>query len=118
MKVETVYFDNLEIEITYHIGKSDSDNFQIIDRASPDDIWFHANQVSSCHVIMKMPSNEKFDNKELKTLIKKGALLCKQYTNKLASENKVEIIYTTINNITKTKKIGCVKANNTKTIKV
>ncbi len=116
MKIETFYFEPLGEEIIYHIGKNEKDNFVIIDNASKDDIWFHANDVSSCHVVMKMPESEQIDKKHLKVLIKKGALLCKQNTNKLVNENKVEFCYTSIKNVSKTKKMGCVDTKNTKTI--
>ncbi len=116
MKIERFYFDYIGEEIIYYIGKNEKDNFRIIDMASEDDIWFHANDVPSCHVIMKMPESESIDKKHLKVLIKKGALLCKQNTNKLVNESKVEFCYTSIKNVSKTEKMGCVDTKNTKTI--
>ena len=116
MKIETFFYEPIGEEIVYMIGKNEKDNFHIIDMASPNDIWFHANDVSSCHVIMKLPQNQTLDKKELKMLIKRGALICNQNTNKLANEHKVEFVYTNVMNVIKTKKPGCVKTTNTKTI--
>jgi len=49
-------------------------------------------------------------------IIKVGALLCKNNTNKLKSIKNVEIMYTYIKNIVKTEVPGCVISQNTKTI--
>ena len=117
MKKVVIYFDDIDREITYLVGKNKHDNFNIIDVSNPDDIWFHANHVSSCHVILQLPSDIN-DKKILKALIKKGAALCKQNTQKLINEKNVEIIYTFLRNVTKTKVSGCVTTKNTKTINV
>ena len=49
-------------------------------------------------------------------MIKKGADLCKQYTNKIRDKKKVEFIYTKVKNVVKTEKIGEVKISNEKKI--
>ena len=49
-------------------------------------------------------------------IIKTGAILCKNNTNKLKSISHIPIIYTQIKNITKTNIPGCVLTQNTKTI--
>jgi predicted ribosome quality control (RQC) complex YloA/Tae2 family protein len=121
MKTEIVYFDNIKKEITFYIGKDCKDNFAIIDNATPNDIWFHAKDESSCHVIAEIPE-EMLENKQDKkvwlTICKKGADLCKQNTNKLKQKTNVEIIYTFIKNVKKTTTIGCVTVENEKKIVV
>lgn len=114
MKTETVFFENIDNEITYYIGKNAKDNFNVIDLGNPDDIWFHAKEISSCHVLAKIP--DLYNKKELQTIIKRGALICKQNTNKLTNLTHVEIIYTCVKNITKTNIDGCVITDKTKTI--
>ena len=104
MKEETVYFDN--IAIVYYIGTNAEDNFAVIDKGGPDDFWFHAKDVSSCHVVANLP-----DGIDKKRFVKCGALLCKQNTNKLKNFDKVEIIYTTLNNVVKTDIPGLVNIN-------
>ena len=115
MKIENVYFSNINMNIEFHIGKSAQDNVDVIDLASPDDLWFHIKDDSSCHVVAILP--EKVNKKELHTIVKKGALLCKQNTKKVASKNKtIEIIYTPIKNICKTEILGQVMVHTSKTI--
>ena len=115
MKTEVVYFEHLDCEIIYYVGQNAKDNFSVIDIGKPDDIWFHSATESSCHVIAKIPDIA-LDKKGIKTIIKKGAQLCKQNTNKLAVLKKAEISYTTIKNIQKTSINGCVTTKNLKTI--
>ena len=114
MKIETIYFLNIRKEFTYYIGQNEVDNFKIIDMSNPDDIWFHSSDNSSCHVILRI--TEPINKKELQTVCKKGALLCKENTNKLKKLSNVEFIYTYIKNIVKTEKNGCVITQNTKKI--
>ena len=114
MKTENIYIQPLKREITFHIGKKQSENFEVIDKVKSDDLWFHANHESSCHVVCEIP--EEITKNELRYIIKVGALLCKNNTNKLKSLKNVEIIYTFIKNITKTNIEGCVITKNTKII--
>lgn len=114
MKTETIFIQGLEREILFYIGKNQNENFAVIDMGAEDDLWFHAKDESSCHVVCEIPDD--VDKKELQYIIKTGALLCKSNTNKLKSLSNVAITYTQIKNITKTKTPGCVLTQNTKTI--
>jgi predicted ribosome quality control (RQC) complex YloA/Tae2 family protein len=114
MKTEIVFIQGLKREVTFYIGKSQSENFEVIDKGSQDDLWFHAKEISSCHVVCELP--ESLNKKEFSYIIKTGALLCKNNTNKLKGLSNVEIIYTKIENITKTKIPGCVLTQNEKKI--
>lgn len=114
MKIEQVYIQGLNKEIRFYIGKNKIENFDVIDKCSMDDLWFHAKNVSSCHVGCELPEN--LSKKELSYIIKVGALLCKNNTNKLRVCKNVEIIYTYIKNVVKTDISGCVITQNTKTI--
>jgi predicted ribosome quality control (RQC) complex YloA/Tae2 family protein len=117
MKTEVFFLEGLDTDITFYIGQNKNENFDVIDKGRPDDLWFHAAQgVSSCHVVAIVPND--ISNKDKRYIIKAGALLCKKYTNKLACINGVEICYTEIINIQKTKTPGCVKIISQKTIKV
>uniref|UniRef100_A0A6C0AS85 NFACT RNA-binding domain-containing protein n=1 Tax=viral metagenome TaxID=1070528 RepID=A0A6C0AS85_9ZZZZ len=114
MKTENVYINALKKEIVFYIGQNQTENFEIIDKCTINDLWFHANNISSCHVVCKLP--DKFSKKEMHYIIKVDALLCKNNTNKLKSIKNVEIMYTYIKNIVKTELPGCVISQNTKTI--
>jgi len=114
MKIQNCTFDNITCEIIYYIGINAKDNFVVIDNSKMNDIWFHATDYSSCHVVAQIPEN--MNKKQLNTIIKKGVLLCKQNTNKLKDMNNVKFMYTYIMNITKCNEDGSVIANNTKSI--
>jgi predicted ribosome quality control (RQC) complex YloA/Tae2 family protein len=117
MKTQVVYFDNIKKEITYLIGENAADNFVVIDASDnpKTDIWFHAREGSSCHVVAKIPGEQQLNKKELLTICKKGGLLCKLNTPKLKKQKNVEIIYTKIGNVTKTNIDGLVHTTETKT---
>ena len=123
MKIENIYIEGLNKELTFWIGTSKEDNDNMINslleqtpilgvcsikggtlsmdnktidnvppkaaqesnellsrervnKASENYIWVHVNNISSCHVICKIPVA--FDRKEMKYIIKTGALLCKK----------------------------------------
>ena len=115
MKTEVVFIQALKREIVFYIGRTQSENFDTIDKGGENDLWFHAKDVSSCHVVCEVPEDIT-SKKDMMYIIKAGALLCKSNTNKLKSERNVEIIYTLIKNVTKTAIAGCVTTQNTKTI--
>jgi len=116
MKTENLFLQGLNREITFYIGQNKNDNFDVIDKGGPYDLWFHANEISSCHVLAIVPKD--ISNKERKYIIKAGAMLCKKYTNKIRTLPEIEIIYTEIRNIEKTEYIGCVKIMNQKKINI
>ena len=105
---------NSELKIKFLIGKNALDNFSIIDNSNKEDIWFHLEDYPSSHVIAKV-FNITINKKELKYIIKQGALLCKQ-NSKYASYPNIKIIYTKINNVKKTNVIGSVITMNTQRI--
>ena len=115
MKTETIFLSNIHMEMTYHIGVSAQDNFDLIDASSPQDIWFHVECLPSCHIVAVMQENEKLDKKKMQTIIKRGALICKQ-NSKYVSQKNLPIIYTKIENVQKTGTTGSVFTTNTKTI--
>jgi len=100
MKIESVFIPRLNQSVTYHVGQNAKDNFAVIDSAESSlDIWFHAAQESSCHVVCLVPPN--IDKKARQLIIKQGALLCKMHTPKLRSLKNADIIYTEIRNVKK-----------------
>lgn len=115
MKTESIFIPTLKREIVFHIGKNQNENFEVIDKGQENDLWFHSKNDSSCHVVCNLPDD--FDKRYLRYVIKIGAMLCKNNTNKLKGLKNVEIIYTKIKNIIKTDVPGCVLTNNTKILK-
>ena len=117
MKTEVVEFPKIDEEVTYYIGTSAKDNFAVIDEGDDDDIWFHANKISSCHVVCKMP--EGLNKKDKTTVLKRGALLCKQHTAKLNKPATCDIMCAYIKDVEKTRTLGCVNVKNViKNIKI
>lgn len=118
MKIETIFIKGLNKEATFWIGTSKEDNDEMIDKASPEDIWFHANNVSSCHVICRMTDNNDISKKDTKYIVKMGALVCKTNTNKLKTIHKMEFLYCPVKNLTKTDIVGCVSISNGKYVTI
>jgi predicted ribosome quality control (RQC) complex YloA/Tae2 family protein len=116
MKTETVFFPNIQKLIEFRIGKNAQDNFDIIDAADPDDLWFHVENQASCHVIANI-ANEDLNKKAIQTIIKRGALICKQNST-FKSVKNLSIIYTKIKNVQKTDTVGSVILESSKTIQV
>lgn len=114
MRTQIVFIKNINKEITFHIGKNQYENLDVIDKGGPNDLWFHAKNRASCHVVCEVPSG--IQKHELSYIIKRGALLCKQNTNKLKSEKHVEFIYTACKNVEKTDIPGAVITKDCKTI--
>ena len=52
MKIENIFIHALNKEITYYIGKKQKENFDVIDKGNINDLWFHATNISSCHVVV------------------------------------------------------------------
>ena len=114
MKTEIVVFDHIVSDVVYYIGTNAKDNHSVIDKGTPNDLWFHIVNIPSCHVVVKLP--DECDKKELHSIIKKGSLLCKQNTKRVASLNNVEIMYAPIKNISKTHVAGEVLVSKYKSI--
>ena len=51
-RVVTRFIPSLKINIVYKIGTCAKNNFELIDQANTNDLWFHLNNESSCHVII------------------------------------------------------------------
>ena len=114
MKTKILFVQGLNREITFYIGENQHENFDVIDLGKPDDLWFHINNMASCHVVAILP--EDVEKNDLRYIIKIGAILCKTNTNKLKSLNKIEIIYAQIKHVVKTLIPGCVEILSGKTI--
>ena len=56
MKTVNIYFPEFKKEISYLIGQNARDNFAVIDEGVDEDIWFHAKDDSSCHIICILPN--------------------------------------------------------------
>lgn len=118
MKTIQILFSNIIEPIEYRIGKNAQNNFEIIDSGNSNDLWIHAKDSPSCHVIVNIPENirETLDKKQIITIIKKGADFCKENTVGLKSKKNVVFIYTKLCNVTKSNVVGMVYTDNVKYI--
>jgi predicted ribosome quality control (RQC) complex YloA/Tae2 family protein len=103
-------FNNIEYNIV--IGKNRFQNWEIIDSSKETDIWFHAENHASAHVILEtnIPLSQ-----IPRQVLKRCACLCK-CNSKSKTLQKCPIIYTTINNVVKTNIVGQVLSQNTRRI--
>ena len=115
-RLHDIFVPGLNKVIQFYIGKNAKHNNQIIDAANDDDIWFHVKDLPSCHIIAVIPEDI-IDKKDLRYIIKRGALLCKS-RSKYASIKKLDIIYTHVKNIIKTKIEGTVITTNEKIVTI
>ena len=94
MKKEVFTYNNVEYVI--YIGKNKNENWSLIDAAEESDIWFHVKDVPSCHVILKCSGKLK---EVPRAVLSHCGVLCKKNSGK--SNEKSEIIYTSVKNVKK-----------------
>jgi hypothetical protein len=92
MHIRQVQFPNINNKVYFYVGVTAVDNVEVLLHASPTDLWFHAKDTSSCHVIAVLPFG--INKKQMFTIIKHGASLCKRNTNKFISMKNIDFIYT------------------------
>ena len=108
-------FSNIPVAIGYYVGTNKRENTHILDLANKQDIWFHAEDSPSCHVIARVPGPSiKLTKKQKMTIIKMGCLLCKSNTNNLKNQKQIGINYTEVKNIEKSETEGTVYTSNLK----
>jgi predicted ribosome quality control (RQC) complex YloA/Tae2 family protein len=108
MKIETVVLPHSQTIVQFLIGKNACENTELLKQSDEDDIWFHAaDGVSSCHVVARI--SHTIDIEDESFIVKKGAELCKNNTNKLKAVKRVPFVYTTVKNVHITKTHGKVE---------
>ena len=120
MKTIEISVNNIPNQtLVYYIGQNKQENHDLINRSKPTDWWFHGVSISSCHVVADIPIDIYLNKKQLKTIIKHGAILCKkQMSNKLSSNEPQEIQYTQIKHVTNILPIGKVSVETSKIIRI
>lgn len=103
-------YDNYQI----FIGKNKHENDDLIKSSSPNDIWFHLEDYSSPHVVVKLK-----DTKLTKKIIVQASLFVKE-NSKYKSQKNVTVIWCKIENIILTNIPGnvIIRNNNYKTIQI
>ena len=107
MKTEIFIFKNTEYII--YIGQNKNENWDIIDAAEKTDIWFHIEELASCHVILKNTNNLKLRDIP-RQVIKRCAYLCKINSSLIVKKMpKCDVIYAPISEVVKTGIVGQVE---------
>lgn len=97
--------------VKFIVGKNAQENWDILDTYKKIDdkyVWFHLNSFPSCYVIMCSTLDDimnKPEDNNVNVYLNYGAYLCKD-NSKYSGFNNLKIIYTTLDKLTKTNKIG------------
>jgi predicted ribosome quality control (RQC) complex YloA/Tae2 family protein len=78
-------------DITFVVGRSAEENWNIISKADKDYYWVHADSVPSSHIIIEI-------DKPLLEDIQYACELCKNQTKKIKSSS-IQYVYTQVKNI-------------------
>ena len=93
--------------VIYYVGQNCNENWSLLDtnlKINDNYIWFHLNSFPSCYVIMCSTLEYIANGNEYNNYLYYGAELCKQYSK--YKFNNLKVIYTTLNKLTKTNKVG------------
>jgi predicted ribosome quality control (RQC) complex YloA/Tae2 family protein len=89
------------VEYFFHIGRNQYENSNLIDGANPWDVWFHVDGCPSSHVILEVEEGSGGLRNIPLTVLKRGAILCKQHSKSKSIAN-CKIMYTLVMNLEKT----------------
>ena len=107
IKEFTETIDSYETPILFRMGKSSYGNDQLIDESEEDDLWFHADKLSSAHLVACI-GHLILTEEQYQEVVEHGAKLLKINSKKLMDIDNLKIVYTCIKNITQTKVSGLV----------
>ncbi|KAJ2662224.1 hypothetical protein IWW48_001964 [Coemansia sp. RSA 1200] len=114
------YFTSTAVEpaATIYMGKDKYENEELIKHGWPEDIWFHADKLSSAHVYVRLADGCEWD-KMPSALVDDLAQLCKANSIEGNKKNNITIIYTPWDNLLKRgdMAVGQVSFKNSKKVK-
>ena len=113
MKSVELFVEENDKTYTVLIGTNQYENDQIIKDSDQSDLWFHLNNMSGPHIILKNGVD-----KIPKRYLNQIAILFQQLKLKSNLPNKYNVIYTTVKNVKLTNVPGQVTVTNTKLIKI
>jgi len=108
---QQLFDTNVEMELTVYIGKNRHNNWELIDRANENDVWFHIVDQPSRHVILSLPDQITYKQISKQTLQHCARLCITKKTTALTT-----IMYTEIRYVIKAKEIGSVYTSHTRNI--
>ena len=113
MLLQSHFISNIKGELVFSVGRNAVENSDLIRKSLPGTLWFHLENVPSAHVLIHPPKNLK--KKQLRSLCKRGAEICRRYTNS-CSDEKFPVCYTEVDNITLLDKPGEVSVRSYKIV--
>ncbi len=96
MKEDQTFDNNL-----IRIGENANENDEIIGQSKQTDVWFHLDNLPSCHVVIECDKKNPIN----KQMINYCASLCKDNT-KYRNYKKLKVKYTEIKNVKRTETPG------------
>ena len=111
MKEGRIIDNKTNNEMIYWIGENAQDNWDLIDLADQNDLWFHLSNQPSAHIILRM------NNLAIKKLSKQTlihcAVECKMHSKfSNTTKQRLHVIYTEIKNVSKAQNVGAVYTKN------
>lgn len=88
--------------VLYKMGQNAAENWELLDKAAGDDIFFHLTKFPSCYVIMEVDDRDKDISLDMCIA---GAEICKAGT-KYKNLNDVRVDYCKCSNLTKGSQCG------------
>jgi predicted ribosome quality control (RQC) complex YloA/Tae2 family protein len=86
-----------------NVGKNAKENWNLLDNAEADDIWFHIDNASSPYVILEVKNLDPIPD----NIIRECAKICKSLS-KDKDVKSVSVIYTLVSNLKKGNSLGSV----------
>ncbi|KAJ1663600.1 Coiled-coil domain-containing protein 25 [Coemansia sp. RSA 1813] len=87
---------------TVYMGKDKYENEELIKHGWPEDVWFHADKLSSAHVYLRLSKGSGYDWESIpRALVDDLAQLCKANSIEGNKKNNITIIYTPWDNLLK-----------------
>eukprot|EP00474_Spongospora_subterranea_P010713 CRZ11171.1 hypothetical protein [Spongospora subterranea] len=87
-------------EFTIYMGKDKFENELLIAHGWPEDLWFHADNLSSAHVYIRTPSSTDFDSIP-EQILNDCAQLTKENSIKGKKLKQIKVVYTPWSNLQK-----------------
>lgn len=112
MKSISIYVDEWDEEVELIIGQNKTENDSLIRASQQNDLWFHLENMSGPHFVLKLHDK---DSKIPKKYLNKIGGMFPEYKSGLSSN--YHVIYTEIQNVKLTKEPGTVIPKKTKRLK-
>lgn len=92
---------------TFFVGRSARENWDLLERAEPDDMWVHLADCPSSYVIIALEFCKDQMNEITPSDILYACALCKKYSVKREYlHNQTKVHYTQVKNVNKGKSVG------------